>query len=528
MSGRWVIHTSGARPHPRAAPFRLPLPSGEGWGEGGCAMGSANLPSPPAPLPEGEGGDRRRRNLMGHCAAILLLLALIGCGGNGANGQQQPEYATATAPARTEPAPRPTEPLPPDATCINEACHAPMHEARHIHQPVAAMACDACHGPDTGNHEFPLKRQGNETCTFCHSVAGVREHQHAAVEEDGCITCHDPHGSPTKFQLTAISTERLCARCHDMQWDRYVHTPFAEGQCTLCHEPHQADNRGLLRGPDGPDHCLGCHEDRRSALSAAPMVHEPVRDDCLSCHGPHSGPATAHTLAPTRKLCASCHDPVIARIEAQPMIHSATTMDAACGNCHDPHAGHTALLPDREDRVCMSCHTQAVEADDGRRIPAMERTMKRAFLHGPIRAGECSPCHDPHAAPHPALLHQPVPATFYAPFNVDDYELCFSCHSPDLVLGEDTARVTGFRDGQANLHYIHVKRPQRGRTCRTCHDVHASDQPHHVAATVAFEGSDWAMPINFQRRDDGGRCAPGCHEPKTYRRNGADSTRGVP
>jgi hypothetical protein len=69
-----------------------------------------------------------------------------------------------------------------------------------------------------------------------------------------------------------------------------------------------------------------------------------------------------------------------------------------------------------------------------------------------------------------------------------------------------------------NLHFIHVNRDRRGRTCRTCHDLHGSNLPRHLAETVPFEGSGWAMPIGFRATGTGGACAPGCHEPQTYDR----------
>jgi hypothetical protein len=120
------------------------------------------------------------------------------------------------------------------------------------------------------------------------------------------------------------------------------------------------------------------------------------------------------------------------------------------------------------------------------------------------------------------LLKERFPETFYASFDLGDYALCFSCHNPDLVLAAKTRGLTGFRDGQENLHYVHVHRSEKGRTCKTCHEIHGSDLPNHIASAVPFEGSAWSMPIKFQKLPDGGSCSPGCHEPKTYRRSQVD------
>ena len=48
--------------------------------------------------------------------------------------------------------------------------------------------------------------------------------------------------------------------------------------------------------------------------------------------------------------------------------------------------------------------------------------------------------------------------------------------------------LTGFRDGDVNLHYLHVNREEKGRTCRTCHEMHGSDLPNHMASGVPVRG----------------------------------------
>ena len=40
----------------------------------------------------------------------------------------------------------------------------------------------------------------------------------------------------------------------------------------------------------------------------------------------------------------------------------------------------------------------------------------------------------------------------------------------------------------------------------------------HLAETVPFEQSTWAMPIGFEKTETGGSCAPGCHELRAYSR----------
>jgi hypothetical protein len=123
----------------------------------------------------------------------------------------------------------------------------------------------------------------------------------------------------------------------------------------------------------------------------------------------------------------------------------------------------------------------------------------------------------------PNLLKKYFPDKFYAKFDIGNYALCFSCHDQQLVLKANTT-LTNFRDGDKNLHFVHVNRDEKGRTCKTCHEVHGSDLPKHMAATVPFEGSNWPMPINYTEKPDGGTCAPACHAEKTYSRTQAAGT----
>lgn len=426
--------------------------------------------------------------------------------------------------ANVPPAAKPVEPLPRGATCVTAECHATLAASRHIHGPVASGSCDACHDAERDIHVFPLKRAGSETCAFCHAVAGTLAHQHTALEQ-GCTACHDPHAAPTKYLLKADSVDHLCAACHDIPLQRYAHSPFLSNDCTVCHQPHQANNRMLLRGGEGADHCASCHEGQRQHMAQAAYVHAPAAEGCTSCHNPHTSDHPNLLHVGTRDTCLSCHTPTREQFAAMTVEHAAATDGRQCGNCHDPHAAaHPSLMRDREDRVCLSCHAQPQRSPAGRTVPAMEQTLTRSrFLHGPVQAGNCSACHDAHGGRHQDLLKAAMPATFYAAFDIDDYALCFACHDQNLVLTSETASLTEFRDGRRNLHYLHVNQ-EKGRTCRSCHAVHGSDLPNHIASQLPFGESNWVMPIEYQKTPGGGRCAPACHAPATYDRGQPPAT----
>lgn len=454
-------------------------------------------------------------------AFAMLLLAVVslsaGCG-----REESKSVDTAAGPAAAVavvPATRPTAPLPATASCVTAACHATYATAQYIHGPTAGKACDACHAADTGGHVYPLKRPGNATCTFCHSVTGQHDRQHKVIQQQGCIVCHDPHVSKTKFLIKADSTQQLCGKCHDVPLKKYAHEPFAAGQCTLCHDPHESDFKALLRAGNGSDHCLMCHTDMKKRMAEAKQVHDPVKKDCLECHSPHATDFPRELKASTEETCLKCHDKVKDQLARAKVKHSAVHDGASCANCHDPHlSDNDHLLKGRMDKACAVCHAKPIKTSDGRTIVAVDPQTLGKNLHGPIRAGDCSACHEAHGSENASLLRKPFPSSFYAPFAEENYALCFSCHEKDLVMKPQTTTLTNFRDGSRNLHYVHVHQAEKGRTCRTCHEMHGSDLPNHMASSVPFEGSGWAMPIRYEQRADGGSCAPGCHQSYSYSR----------
>jgi len=147
-------------------------------------------------------------------------------------------------------------------------------------------------------------------------------------------------------------------------------------------------------------------------------------------------------------------------------------------------------------------------------------SVTKAFTstaHGLLIAdGKCTPCHDPHGATRPKLLRAEFPVDPYVPYTTAEFALCFQCHKRDLLQYPDTSFATGFRDGERNLHFLHVNDPQKGRSCVLCHAVHGSSNARLVAQSVPF--GEWQLPLRFVKTATGGSCAPGCHKPQAYDR----------
>ena len=101
-----------------------------------------------------------------------------------------------------------------------------------------------------------------------------------------------------------------------------------------------------------------------------------------------------------------------------------------CGGCHEPGRGNVLVLP--PSQLCGRCHTLGAG---------------KKFVHGPLNAGGCLVCHDPHASANPYLL-----------VSVSG-ESCLRCHERRSL-----RRVEGHEEA--------------GGPCTVCHEAHMSDRPY--------------------------------------------------
>ncbi|MEJ2649492.1 MAG: cytochrome c3 family protein [Sedimentisphaerales bacterium] len=199
-------------------------------------------------------------------------------------------------------------------------------------------------------------------------------------------------------------------------------------------------------------------------------------------------------------------------------MNTAVTEKDGCTHCHTPHASTVKYLLAKDAKdLCMTCHDKPLDMGNNETLPSFADEIKnKKYLHGPVADNDCSGCHVPHGSQYFRLLAKNYPPLFYAPFSKENYELCFSCHTESLVETPTTIELTDFRNGDENLHYLHVSKDPRGRTCRACHATHASDLPKNIRETVPY--GMWELFIGFKKTDTGGSCTPGCHLPKAYDR----------
>lgn len=408
--------------------------------------------------------------------------------------------------------------------CVTAECHPGIKQFQQLHGPVRVNGCDACHElTDATKHTFKSARERQGLCTLCHAQEeepGAILHEPFAQGE--CLNCHNPHGSSMPQLLRGQRYSDNCLTCHNDMAGGHdsVHGPVAIGACGACHQPHSSTIRKLLNA-DGRELCLKCHVRTGIEIDTGSVVHSPAQGDCRICHDPHATDHASLLLDDAAALCTQCHQDVAHAMTTASTQHAAVTTKRGCTNCHAPHAGeHTSLLKSDPKELCFECHNQPITQPDGTTIVNMKQVMEGGkSLHASVTQRGCVECHAIHGGDHRKLLVSEYPSTMYYPFSENSYALCFNCHDRQLVMEADTKGATGFRNGQTNLHYIHVNKDKKGRSCRICHDAHAASPDKSIRDNVPYGPGGWKLPLKFESLPTGGKCGGACHAPFEYNRD---------
>lgn len=390
--------------------------------------------------------------------------------------------------------------------CVTTNCHPRMLKAKNIHR--VAEPCDTCHlasqtpHPQKKSKTFTLVQAMPGLCNQCHAPFGTAKHIHAPVKNGMCTACHNPHES-NEPKLLVKPAHELCLSCHaDKIKQKHVHGPTATGDCIACHSPHESNN-GALVLKEGSELCFICHVDMQGVFKKK-YVHSALAGGCTSCHNPHGASTKKLLSADGDKLCFQCHPAIEETVTKAKVVHQPIKTAKGCASCHAPHSSDSEkLLPKTGKDLCLDCHKDVVQKD-------------QTVLHGPLREGKCTPCHNPHGSAYDKLLVKGFNPDFYIAYTDKEYELCFTCHNRDLLRYPATSYATGFRDGERNLHFLHVNIKDKGRSCKACHLMHAGVLQKMVAEKTLF--GKWSLPLRFTKSETGGSCAPGCHQKFNYDR----------
>jgi len=117
-----------------------------------------------------------------------------------------------------------------------------------------------------------------------------------------------------------------------------------------------------------------------------------------------------------------------------PIINYDASLERPCARCHQEQAQQSfsgeVHLTAPAPQLCYECHDPP--------------TMQLGWVHGPVAAGECVFCHEPHRSVQAFLLKKPQPA------------MCYQCHDSQAI-----SEIEGHAKPSFSL-------------CLDCHSGHAS------------------------------------------------------
>ncbi len=123
-----------------------------------------------------------------------------------------------------------------------------------------------------------------------------------------------------------------------------------------------------------------------------------------------------------------------------------------CTQCHgrQPRRGFSSKvqLVAEVPQLCQKCHSKF--------------TALEGWVHGPVAAGDCLLCHNPHRTRTESLLKKPIP------------ELCYQCHETRAI------HLIAKHDQPSHTH------------CIDCHEGHASVTKPLLRPTIAAQKEDTA------------------------------------
>ena len=415
-----------------------------------------------------------------------------------------------------KPTPLPTPPAELGKSCVTAECHVKFGDKKFSHGFSKEQGCESCHTPLENRHKFEKIADKRALCLKCHPHDKPKANQHPPFEQD-CTVCHEVHAS-TPHLLKSGGGPDGCTNCHDRIVTRpeKAHAPLKEGKCLGCHTAHESDHEGLLK--TNPDElCLTCHDRFAEAKTAVSSHVSGHGNTCSTCHRAHESANPALLRQEESKVCTGCHAELLDRTQKLAHPHGAMTQGKTCRNCHTPHFSNQKNLLDKPaQELCLACHNQPLKAGERTLANIADELKEPKSLHKPLKEGDCSACHQAHGNANPDLLDNPLPPELYAEYKTDLYANCYKCHDKAVI---ETAQgtQTHFRNGEQNLHYLHViQGGKKGHTCRLCHQPHTAEQPRLIRKKIAF--GKWEMPLAITVTETGGSCATGCHPAFGYDR----------
>jgi predicted CXXCH cytochrome family protein len=420
----------------------------------------------------------------------------------------------------------------------------------------------------------------------------------------GCSTCHDQHSqamAPFDPQAPAYAQAGGGAGRHFQR--------AGNGQDQMCWECHEA--RFVTNAVAG-SHPVGVTVASNAMMrppSSLPLDASAGQMWCSTCHAVHDSPAQDGTLLRAQNqaaLCGECHTLADTLTPSSHLTRANATLwpggqygsqfpavtdpnqRGSCGNCHQVHGwpngssptnDYPALLVEREENLCYTCH-------DGSPVSKnLRANFTKAYSH-PVslsgrhsskednnpanygnanRHSECADCHNPHmTGPDATTPIAPAAANTLKgvarvsvvnvnsntvnyvfrgaadPSPVKEYELCFLCHSgwTTQPSGQNN-HAARFNEKNASFHPVEAVGRNtnintnsfvngwNGTRTMYCTDCHTSDDttirgPHGSAYRYILKKTYTASPA--ARTMSNSELCFDCHLYDTYANTSASST----
>ncbi|MGK2856103.1 MAG: DmsE family decaheme c-type cytochrome [Thermoanaerobaculia bacterium] len=268
------------------------------------------------------------------------------------------------------------------AGCHDEAVAA---MANSIHMRIKpfevqghSVGCEGCHGDgrehmDAGGDATKIKRfdaapEWNATCLGCHTKKGQAQWNASThnVEGLGCVDCHDIHKTDSNPQAT-------CRNCHAdtvAQFQLPSAHPVRDGKmsCNSCHNVHDSTEAMIRSKMRVNDLCFNCHQDKEGPFI---FEHQPVQEDCRTCHVAHGSAVNNMLIANEPMLCLQCHD-----LHFHAGYNSAAEFDVGGVPRYSPFGNKSYNVA--FSTKCTQCHSKVHGSDlPSQSVPGLGKSLTR-------------------------------------------------------------------------------------------------------------------------------------------------------
>jgi len=339
-----------------------------------------------------------------------------------------------------------------------------------------------------------------------------------------CTTCHDPHNNELgDFLRVSDQMSAICVACHNMNgWyhaahatsrkrttgravdrtERLKYASVVDNGCLNCHEIHSAGERErLLRFRREEDNCLNCHSGAVASFNIAADIGKRSGHDTRFRTAVHDAAEVPFTMR-RHVECVDCHNPHAAQHSPIGQVRGTFGQTVKGTNLNVSGVTITGRETDNAIylyEICLKCHgdsTKRPRLRTSRQVSQTNvrlefRTSNPSFhpvagprrgqdapsLIPPLRAGSiitCTDCHNsdnaramggtgangPHGSINDGLLAFNYETTDLSAESADAYALCYSCHSRDSILGDESF-------SRHRRHIVDIRTP-----CAVCHDPH--------------------------------------------------------